>query len=126
MLDTGAGSSGSSSVLTPALPGVPVAGVALCHETADARFARRGEERRRTRGEEAVRLREAAIEVLEVAQSAECRGLVDDHVGLGVEDGAANRVPVEDVERDGLGPELVQALGPLTGSRCPDHLVAPI
>ena len=110
----------------PALARVADAGVALGDEPAHARLARGGEQRVGALGPKPVGLREAAVEVLEVAQIGQSGRLVDDRVGLGLEDGLAHGARVEQIERDRLRPERPHALGVAGRPGGADHLVPSI
>jgi hypothetical protein len=110
----------------PGFAGVRPAREALRDEAADAGLARAGEQRVGALRPEPVRLREAAVEVLEVAQAAERGRLVDDRVRPGGDDGIAHRGRVEQVEHDRLGALLAQARGLLRRTGCADDLVPPL
>jgi hypothetical protein len=77
-------------------------------------------------GAKPVRLREASVEVLEVAQIRQSGRLMDDRVGLGFEHGLAHGARVEQIERDRLRPERPYTFGVSGRSRGADHLVPSI
>jgi hypothetical protein len=104
----------------------PIAREALGDEAAYARLARGGQQRVGALCPKPVGLGEAAVEMLEVAQIRQGGRLMDDRLGLGLEDGLAHGTRVEQVERDRLRPERPYPLGVSTRPRGADHLVAPI
>ena len=109
-----------------ALARVAVVRVALGEEPAHARLAGGGEQRVGPLGPQPVRLMEAAVEVLEVAQVCQRRRLVNDRLGLGFEHRLAHRAGVKQVEGDRLRAERPHAVA---ASRRPEragHLVASI
>jgi hypothetical protein len=108
----------------PALARVSVAGEALGDEAAHACFACGGEQRVRALDAKPVRLGEAAVEVLEVAQVGERGRLVDDRIGPGGGNRLADGRRVEQVENDRLRPERAQAFGSVGRTGGADHLVA--
>ena len=91
-----------------ALAGVAVVRVALGDKLLDARFACGREQVVGAFGAEPVRLGEAAIDVLEVAEARQRRRLVNDRVGLSGDDCVAHCPGVERVEHDRLGSEGAQ------------------
>jgi len=97
----------------------------LGDEAADAGVARFCEQRVGALGPEPVRLREAAVEVLEVAQAGEGGGLVDDRVRPRGGDGVSHRVAVEQIEHHRLRTECAQEFGLVRRAGAADHLVAP-
>ncbi len=83
---------------------VAIAREALCDEAAHAGLVSGGKQRICAVRAKAVRLGEAAVEVLEVAQAGERGRLVDDGIGLGRGYRLANGRRVEQVEHDRLSP----------------------
>jgi hypothetical protein len=98
----------------------------LGHEAADAGFPCGSQQRVRAHGAEPVRLGEASVEVLEVAQVGERGRLVNDGLGLGIDHRFAYGVWIQHVEHYRLRPEAVQAFGLVGRAARAGHLVAMI
>ena len=106
---TGSGSRGSSSVLTARQPARRASRVALGDEAADA--GRRGRrEQRSSFGAEPVRRGKESVEVLEVGQSEQGGGLMDDRDRPGGANGLEDSDAVEEIEDDGCAPRAVSRL----------------
>jgi hypothetical protein len=110
----------------PTLAGVARARIALGDEPANTRLARGCHQCVGALGAQPVGLREAAVEVLEVAQIRQRGRLVDDRLRLGCEQGLAHGARVEQIEHDRLRSERAYALGPFRRRCGADDLVPPV